>query len=87
MKYDPEIHQRRSIRLPGFDYAQAGAYYFTIVTHGREEHFGTVVRGEMKLNQTGQLVDHAWHDFQPIIRMSNWMRFASCRIMCMQSSY
>jgi len=61
MKYDPEIHQRHSIRLPGFDYARAGAYYLTIVSHGREELFGTVVDGEMKLNQTGQMVDQAWH--------------------------
>ena len=26
MPYDPAIHHRRSIRLRGYDYAQAGAY-------------------------------------------------------------
>jgi putative transposase len=30
MKYDPEIYHRRSIRLKGYDYAQAGAYFVTI---------------------------------------------------------
>ncbi len=29
-------HHRHSIRLPQYDYAQAGAYFITIVTHQRE---------------------------------------------------
>jgi len=33
MKYDPQIHHRRSIRLAGHDYSQAGAYFITICTH------------------------------------------------------
>ncbi len=36
MKYDPQIHHRRSIRLAGYDYSQAGAYFITICTHNRE---------------------------------------------------
>lgn len=36
MKYDPNKHHRRSIRLKGYDYTQVGAYYVTIVTHHRE---------------------------------------------------
>jgi REP element-mobilizing transposase RayT len=62
MKFDPKIHHRRSIRLPGYDYTRAGVYSITIVTRGREEFFGAVVDGEMKLNQCGQIVDHAWQD-------------------------
>jgi len=34
--YDPQIHHRRSIRLPGYDYTQPGAYFVTLVTSGRE---------------------------------------------------
>jgi hypothetical protein len=30
--YDPDLHQRRSVRLRGYDYAQAGAYFVTICT-------------------------------------------------------
>ncbi len=30
-KFDPQKHHRRSIRLKGYDYASAGAYYVTIV--------------------------------------------------------
>jgi len=32
---EPQRHHRRSIRLKGYDYAQAGAYFATIVTHHR----------------------------------------------------
>jgi putative transposase len=31
MPYNPDIHHRRSIRLRGYDYAQRGAYFVTIV--------------------------------------------------------
>ncbi len=33
MKYDPQLHQRRSIRLTEYDYSQAGAYFITICTY------------------------------------------------------
>ena len=41
MKYTPDIHHRRSVRLGGFDYAGAGAYFVTICTKGRELWFET----------------------------------------------
>ena len=39
MPYDPQHHHRRSIRLHGYDYAQAGAYFVTICTHMRQHLF------------------------------------------------
>ena len=30
MKFDPQKHHRRSIRLPGYDYSECGAYFVTI---------------------------------------------------------
>ncbi|MBN2117964.1 MAG: transposase, partial [Anaerolineales bacterium] len=36
MKYDPTKHRRRSIRLKGYDYHNAGAYFVTICTKNRE---------------------------------------------------
>jgi len=53
-------HKRRSIRLQGYDYSQAGAYYFTICTRDRECLFGEVVDGQMRLNQTGQIIHTVW---------------------------
>lgn len=35
MKYDPNKHHRRSIRLKGYDYHNAGAYFVTICTINR----------------------------------------------------
>jgi len=35
MKYDPAKHHRRSIRLKGYDYHNAGAYFITICTKNR----------------------------------------------------
>ena len=52
-KFDPKKHHRRSIRLKGYAYSQAGAYYVTIVTWHREFLFGEVVKGEMRLNKFG----------------------------------
>ena len=60
-KFDPQKHHRRSIRLPGYDYSQEGAYYVTIVTQGRECLFGENVNGEMHLNKYGEIVQKWWN--------------------------
>ncbi|MEW5830800.1 MAG: transposase [Chloroflexota bacterium] len=60
MKFNPKIHHRRSIRLKGYDYAQAGSYFVTIVTFQRECLFGDVVDGEMRLNDFGKIVQWEW---------------------------
>jgi REP element-mobilizing transposase RayT len=62
MPYDPERHHRRSIRLRGYDYSQAGAYFVTICTDQREPLFGEVVDGNMALNPFGGIVDATWND-------------------------
>jgi REP element-mobilizing transposase RayT len=53
-------HHRRSIRLPGYDYSAAGAYFITICTHDRECLFGQIVNGEMRLNALGEIVRAEW---------------------------
>lgn len=58
--FDPQKHHRRSIRLKGYDYTQAGAYFVTVVTQERECLFGEVVDGEMVLNQYGKIADECW---------------------------
>jgi REP element-mobilizing transposase RayT len=62
MKFDPKIHHRRSIRLQGYDYSQAGAYYVTVVVNGRECILGEIVNGEMKLSRFGQIVQYVLFD-------------------------
>ena len=48
MKFDPEKHHRRSIRLPNYNYGQAGAYFVTICTYKKQCWFGDIKRGEMQ---------------------------------------
>lgn len=59
--YDPAKHHRRSIRLRGFDYTQEGAYFVTVCTQNRICLFGEVVGEEMRLNETGVLVQTVWN--------------------------
>ena len=56
MKYNPDIHHRRSIRLKGYNYSQAGWYFVTICTQHHECLFGNIVQGEMNLNDAGRMV-------------------------------
>jgi putative transposase len=60
MKYNPYKQHRRSIRLRDYDYAQAGLYFVTICTRGREYLFGNVVDGEIRLNDMGRIVRETW---------------------------
>jgi REP element-mobilizing transposase RayT len=60
MKYNPEIHHRRSIRLKGYDYSQEGLYFITICTHNRKCLFGEITDGKMILNEIGKIVENEW---------------------------
>jgi len=60
MKYNPDVHHRRSIRLKNYDYSQPGAYFITICTHNRECLFGDIVDGEMILNEYGEIAKKCW---------------------------
>jgi putative transposase len=58
--FDPNKHHRRSIRLKGYDYASAGAYFVTIVSWQRECLFGEVVNGEVRLSRFGLVAKQQW---------------------------
>jgi REP element-mobilizing transposase RayT len=60
MKYDPQKHHRQSIRIKGYDYSQAGAYFLTLCTYQRQCLFGEIVGGAMQLNPYGQVVEDCW---------------------------
>ncbi|MBN2107361.1 MAG: transposase [Deltaproteobacteria bacterium] len=60
--YTAEIHHRRSIRLQGYDYAGAGAYFVTICAHDHNSLFGEIVDGKIVLNNMGQVVLACWND-------------------------
>jgi putative transposase len=54
-------HDRRSIRLPGYDYRSGGAYFITFCVQDRETILGAVRGGEMLLSVCGQIVHDSWH--------------------------
>ncbi len=51
---------RQSIRLRGYDYRQAGAYYVTVCTHERVHLFGQVTDGAMRNTPMGDIVQRYW---------------------------
>jgi REP element-mobilizing transposase RayT len=58
--YNPNIHHRKSIRLKGYDYSQAGLYFITICCQDRICHFGDVVNGKMVCNEYGKIAYNEW---------------------------
>lgn len=64
MTYNPKKHHRRSIRLKGYDYSQAGLYFITICTQNRACLFGKIENGEMKLNDAGRMVKKWYYELE-----------------------
>src|SRR5215203_7297939 len=76
IKFDPQKHHRRSIRLKDYDYSQAGGYYVTIVVQGRECLFGEIVKREMFLNDFGKIADECWRsipDHFPFVELGAYV--------------
>lgn len=54
--------QRRSIRIPNFDYSQSVHYYMTICTQNRKYYFGDIVKEKMVYSQIGKFVKECWKE-------------------------
>src|SRR5437588_3766936 len=74
MPNDPRPH-RRSLRLPAYDYSQAGAYFITACTQNRVMLFGEVIPQSavgaglkpaptcnVRRNEMGTIVRRTWDD-------------------------
>ncbi len=61
MNTGPELPQRKSIRLQGFDYSLAGAYFVTICTHGKRCLLGSIVGKSVELSPAGEIVQAVWN--------------------------
>lgn len=53
---------RRSIRLPQYDYAQAGAYFVTMLVHDRQPLLGEILADHVKVSAAGKIVQQCWTD-------------------------
>lgn len=59
-----ERGQRRSMRLPNWDYREPGPYAITMCTEQRLPWFGVIREGEMYLSEQGVLIRELWLDMQ-----------------------
>ena len=62
MKYNSDIHHRRSTRLKDYDYSLPGAYFVTICTPNRECVLRHIADGKMIPNDYGDIVRQCWDD-------------------------
>jgi len=56
------LPRRKNLRLTGYDYAQPGSYYVTIVVQERRLLFGEVADGEVHPRRAGDVVDRYWRE-------------------------
>ncbi len=70
------VRNRRSVRLRGYDYSQAGAYFITICAQNRHCLFGRITEGAMVLNDAGGAVADCWFqipDHFPNVELDEWV--------------
>lgn len=60
MPYDPQRHQRRSIRKKQHDYSAPGAYYVTICVQKRKRILSRIQAGQVELLEAGAIVEGTW---------------------------
>ncbi len=75
-RYDPDRHRRQSIRLRGYDYSGAGAYFLTICAYNREMLFGEIVDEKMALHCPGRIVADEWcrsAEIRAEIELDEWV--------------
>lgn len=76
MKYDPDRHHRRSIRLREYDYSSVGVYFVTTRAQGCEYLFGEVWDGAMNLNDSWRMLSEGWlklPDKFPAVALDEYM--------------
>lgn len=57
---DSPQYRRHSIRLKNFNYSDAGGYFVTLRTLGRQCLFGKIQNGKMNLNEIGTIAQTEW---------------------------
>ena len=78
MKYNPSVHNRRSIRLRDWDYAGKGAYFITICCQNHKHYFGEIVNKKMILNELG---NQAYDEWKKLSKRYPWITFDIFQIM------
>ncbi len=61
MDNNPTIYNRKSIRLKGYDYSQAGAYFITTNIENRHQTLSRIVDDRVDLTDLGKIVLKVWN--------------------------
>jgi putative transposase len=64
-----DVVNRRLMRLPGYDYSQAGGYFVTICTRNQAPHFGHVDNSKVQLTSIGEIARQAW------LKLPDWFPY------------
>lgn len=75
MRRGRETHHRPSLRLKGYDYAQAGSYFITVVTWQRECTFGDAVEAA-RVDATHALRLHARPSYADAVKLNEYGEIA-----------
>ena len=60
MIYNPEKHNRQSIRLKGYDYSNSGAYFITLCIQDREKLLSNISNSIVELTLAGNMIEKWW---------------------------
>ncbi len=71
-----KLYNRKSTRLPKYDYSSPGMYYVTMCAQNRECLFGDVINDKIELNDIGEMVAMWWHELEnkyPNIKLDKYI--------------
>jgi REP element-mobilizing transposase RayT len=58
------LHNRKVLRLKGYDYSSVGFYFMTICCQNREHFLGKIENGVMVLNDAGKMVEKWYFELE-----------------------
>lgn len=62
MNSDSPFPRRKTMRLPGYDYSQPGAYFVTLLTYQRRHFLSDIAHGKICYSKFGVVVKDSWLD-------------------------
>jgi len=72
MRYNPDVHHRKSIRLKDYDYSKEGMYFITICTKDREcilsEIVGVHTCAQINLMKTGKIAENCLYKLEELYK-------------------
>ncbi|MDQ7008833.1 MAG: transposase [Candidatus Gracilibacteria bacterium] len=60
MKFNPDRHNRKSIRLKGYNYTNNGLYFITISINSKLCLLGNIKDGKLELFESGIMIQNEW---------------------------